>query len=147
MGHLVSRVAERLLQLGRDSELAGIAIHNNATSELIKLCTYLEVEFMTAVQVEQEDLDALGAKFEAAATVIANEINALLQAAAAQGVTLPQGNLDSLNKALGDTQALEVPTSSPAPVDTSPADPAPVADTTAPTADPGVPADPAAPTS
>lgn len=95
------------------------------------------------VQVDQDQIDAsalavaeLAQRFETAITVVATEINTLLQAAQQQGVTLPTGSLANLQnaigagqKALGDLVALETPT-------TTPVSTTPPADTTPPATDP-----------
>jgi DNA anti-recombination protein RmuC len=73
---------------------------------------------MTAVTVQQEDLDQLATDLEAVKTNLANEIAALEQSAQPP----PAGSLDGVKAALSDLQALQTPPPAPAepPADSTP---------------------------
>lgn len=63
---------------------------------------------MAAVQVDQTALDTLATNLEAVKTALSAEIASLQ-------TQVPQANLDGLNQALADLQALEPPAPTPAP--------------------------------
>lgn len=93
---------------------------------LIDLSIYMEEIVGQMVQVDQDVLDGFATQLETVATVLANEINTLLQAAAAAGVPLPQASVDNLTKAIGDLTALETPTAATPPVTDPPVTTPPV---------------------
>jgi hypothetical protein len=68
--------------------------------EMFTVLYQQEQAIMAAVQVQQEDLDKFAADVESAVATVKAEIEAL---------QLPPAQMDSLNKALSDLQALEPP--------------------------------------
>ena len=87
------------------------AIQLREASEQHQLSTISRKEdaIMTAVQVQQEDLDQLASDLNAAASSLQSEIQAL----EASSTPLPAGSLDGLKSALSSLQALEVPPTAP----------------------------------
>jgi hypothetical protein len=69
---------------------------------------------MAAVQVDQDELDALAASLQTIATNLADEITALQQQLATAGTPLPAGSLDGVNAQVAALQALEPPAPTPA---------------------------------
>jgi hypothetical protein len=70
---------------------------------------------MAAVQVEQNDLDALSTDLNAAVASVSTELTNLEAALAAAGTPLPAGSLDGLKAGVASLQALEVPSPTPPP--------------------------------